>query len=115
MSSMENSSGQAKGHGKSLLRTDSTAGPSANSAVNAGRWIGRGDSFVRFSKRYLMALQNYLLHSEEVFLQLAYELGRQAVAEGIGLLNLLRIHTAAARRCTETDPAKIAAAEAFFM
>lgn len=58
-----------------------------------------------------MGLQNYLLHPEEVFLQLAYELGRQAVAEGIGLLNLFRIHTQAARQ----HPEETAAVETFFM
>jgi signal transduction histidine kinase len=112
---MDKSSGQAKGRGKSSPRTDSIAARSANPTVTAGQWVGRGDSFARFSKRYLMALQNYLLHPEEVFLQLAYDLGRQAVAEGLGLLNLLRIHSAAAQRCTESDAGKIAAAEAFFM
>ena len=108
---MEKSSGQVKGRGKSLPRADSRATPEIR-ALATRRW---GDSFARFSKRYLMALQNYLLHPEEVFLQLAYDLGRQAVAEGLGLLNLLRIHTAAAQRCTENDAAKAAAAEAFFM
>jgi signal transduction histidine kinase len=62
-----------------------------------------------------MALQNYLLHPEEVFLQLAYELGRQAVAEGIGLLNLFRIHSTAAERSCSDDPGKLAAAGKFFM
>ena len=62
-----------------------------------------------------MALQNYLLHPEEVFLQLGYELGRQAVAEGIGILNLFRIHTSSAARSSQGDPQKVAAAETFFM
>ena len=62
-----------------------------------------------------MALQNYLLHPEEVFLQLAYELGRQAVAEGIGILNLFRIHSSAARRLANDDREKVETAEAFFM
>jgi len=62
-----------------------------------------------------MALQNYLLHPEEVFLQLAYDLGRQAVAEGIGILNLFRIHSSAARRLASDDREKAETAEAFFM
>lgn len=69
----------------------------------------------RFSKRYLLALQNYLLHPAEVFLQLGYELGRQAIAEGVGLLNLLRIHSTAAERACGDDPEKLAAAGTFFM
>ena len=69
----------------------------------------------RFGKRYLMALENYLLHPEEVFLQLAYELGRQAVAEGIGILNLFRIHTSAAQQSSQGRPEMIAGAETFFM
>lgn len=114
MASLEKSIGQVKGRRRNL------GGPRAH----RGRFIadtgppsppGRSDPWGRFAKRYVMALRNYLLHPEEVFLQLAYELGRQAVAEGAGLLNLLRIHTAAAQRGCDNDPQKLAAAETFFM
>jgi signal transduction histidine kinase len=114
MSSTEKSIGQAKGRGRALgapvVRARrgalKTARPSSSDS---------SDRFARFSKRYLMALQNYLLHPEEVFLQLAYDLGRQAVAEGIGLLNVLRIHSGAAERTGASDTEKRAAAETFLM
>jgi signal transduction histidine kinase len=115
MSSTEKSMGQAKGRAQAVHRSAPNAERERGGDPIAGRWTGRPDSFARYSKRYLMALQNYLLHPEEVFLQLAYELGRQAVAEGIGLLNLLRMHTAAAERCAATDDEKRGAAETFLM
>lgn len=116
----EQSSGQAKGRSRSApTASDSVAAfvrtrlnPKKRSAATS-RPEAAEDS--RFSKRYVMALQNYLLHPEEVFLQLAYELGRQAVAEGIGILNLFRIHSSGTRRLTRDHPEKAATAEAFFM
>src|SRR5687768_11638160 len=95
MSSLEKSSGQAKGRGRTLTPSRNRAREQDGADLTSRRPQHRDDPSARFSKRYTMALQNYLLHPQEVFLQLAYELGRQAVAEGIGLLNILRIHTAA--------------------
>src|SRR5687767_11334082 len=115
MSSTEQSMGQAKGRARSARGSARNAEREHGREPLAGRWTGQPDPFTRYSKRYLMTLQNYLLHPEEVFLQLAYELGRQAVAEGIGLLNLLRMHTAAVERCGVSDDEKRAAAEAFLM
>jgi signal transduction histidine kinase len=114
MSATEKSMGQAKGHGRPLRqRVFRVRGQAADARAAPG--AGPGDRFARFSKRYLLALQNYLLHPEEVFLQLAYELGRQAVAEGVGLLNLFRIHGTAAERSCRDDPEKLAGAATFFM
>ena len=116
MSATEKSIGEAKGRSRSAPESSAPARePLAANQPVPGNWVGRADPAARFAKRYVMALRNYLLHPEEVFLQLAYELGRQAVAEGIGLLNLFRIHTAAAQKSCEGDPDKLTAAETFFM
>lgn len=105
MSILKQSIGQAKGRAQPLT-----------TIRNRGRERSFTDPFARFSTRYSMALQNYLAQPEEAFLQLAYELGRQAVAEGIGLLNLWRIHNAAAERCGKANGTKKpAATETFFM
>ena len=114
MSATEKSIGQAKGRGRSSLER-ATVSRRAASAARSASPINGSDPLARFSKRYLIALQNYLLHPEEVFLQLAYELGRQAVAEGIGLLNLFRIHNSAAERACRAEPKQFAAAQTFFM
>jgi hypothetical protein len=45
-----------------------------------------------FSRRYRAALLDYLLGSGEAALSRAYELGRTAIDEGIGLLPILRAH-----------------------
>jgi signal transduction histidine kinase len=114
MSSTEKSIGQAKGRGRALGAPVVRARRGALKTARPGS-SDSSDRFARFSKRYLMALQNYLLHPEEVFLQLAYDLGRQAVAEGIGLLNVLRIHSGAAERTGASETEKRAAAETFLM
>src|SRR6185503_13653543 len=114
MASEEKWIGQAKGHSRSA-RPRALESRVRTGVVPPGTPGNRSDPFARFSKRYLMALQNYLLHPEEVFLQLAYELGRQAVAEGIGILNLFRIHTSAVQRLAANDGEKATATESFFM
>ena len=115
MAADEKSIGQAKGRSRSPPRPHQSATAQESPRLHARQRSGDAPELTRFSKRYLMALQNYLLHPEEVFLQLAYELGRQAVAEGVGILNLFRIHTAAAKRLAHDDAPKADAAEAFFM
>lgn len=45
-----------------------------------------------FSRRYRAALLDYLLGSGEAGLLRAYDLGRHAVDEGLGLLPVLRAH-----------------------
>ena len=47
-----------------------------------------------FARRYRAALLDYLLGSDEAGLVRAYELGRAAMREGMGLLEILRIHQA---------------------
>ena len=50
-----------------------------------------------FARRYRAALLDYLLGSDEAGLVRAYELGRAAMREGLGLLELLRIHQGTTR------------------
>jgi hypothetical protein len=65
-----------------------------------GRWSGApdsGDADMRaqtalFSRQYRTALHDYLLGSGEAALLRAYELGRTAIDERIGLLPILRAH-----------------------
>jgi hypothetical protein len=45
-----------------------------------------------FARRYRAALLDYLLGSDEAGLVRAYELGRSAMQEGLGLLEILRVH-----------------------
>src|SRR5256885_1326723 len=114
MSGTEKSIGQAKGRGRSSPERASVGRGAVGTSRSTPPLAG-SDPLARFSKRYLIGLQNYLLHPEEVFLQLAYELGRQAVAESIGLLNLFRIHYSAAERSCRDDPKLFGAAQTFFM
>lgn len=110
----EKSIGQAKGRSRSPPKFIQSLDGTARPRTEARNRSAERPELSRFSKRYAMGLQNYLLHPEEVFLQFAYELGRQAVAEGIGILNLFRIHSAAAQRLTEGN-SKANAANPFFM
>lgn len=50
---------------------------------------------VSFSERYHAALQDYLTAPEELALLGGYDLGRSALTEGIGLLELATIHSSA--------------------
>src|SRR5436190_21950809 len=120
MASGEQSIGQAKGLSRSAPAAADSVAAFVTTRLNARKKSGAGaraqtPETSGFAKRYLMALQNYLLHPEEVFLQLAYELGRQAVAEGIGILNLFHIHSSAVRRSARDHPKRGETAEAFFM
>ncbi len=45
-----------------------------------------------FSNQYVSALQRYLAHQEEAALEQAYELGRKALAEKIGLVEMVSVH-----------------------
>jgi Phosphoserine phosphatase RsbU, N-terminal domain len=45
-----------------------------------------------FARRYRAALLDYLLGSDEAGLVRAYELGRSAMQDGLGLLEILRVH-----------------------
>ena len=51
-----------------------------------------GSQTALLSRRYRAALLDYLLGSGEAALSRAYDLGRTAIDEGIGLLPILRAH-----------------------
>lgn len=74
---------------------------------------------VLFARRYRAALLDYLLGAGEAGLTRAYDLGRTAINEGVGLLHILRTHqkatNAVIRSSANVDEAigKLEAAEAF--
>src|SRR5260370_5383753 len=53
----------------------------------------------RLSAQYAATLHRYLVRQEEAFLQQAYELGRKAIASGLGVLDMARIHQQALASC----------------
>jgi hypothetical protein len=57
---------------------------------------------VLFSRRYRAALLDYLLGSGETGLSRAYDLGRTAIDEGLGLLQILRAHQRAVNSVLES-------------
>ena len=74
-----------------------------------------------FSRRYRAALLDYLLGSGEEGLQRAYELGRVAIDEDFGLLQILRAHQRAVDAVLQSAPnmneslKRMKAAETFLM
>jgi hypothetical protein len=74
-----------------------------------------------FSRRYRAALLDYLLGNGETGLQNAYELGRAAIDEDFGLLQILRAHQRAVNSVLQSAPTinesikRMKAAEAFLM
>lgn len=52
---------------------------------------------MQFARRYRAALLDYLLGSDEAGLVRAYDLGRVAMGEGLGLLEIVRTHHAMTR------------------
>lgn len=74
----------------------------------------------QLSRRYAAALHRYQTREEEAQLQRAYDLGRNAVAQGVGLLEMARIHEQAltrslSRTTSPTASAKVQRlAETFF-
>jgi hypothetical protein len=74
-----------------------------------------------FSRRYRAALLDYLLGSGEGGLARAYDLGRTAIDEGVGLLPILRAHREAVDAVLQSTLTvndslrKLAAAEDFLM
>ena len=69
------------------------------------------DIFPDLSNEYREALREYLSGGGEVSLHKAYEIGRQALASGTGLLGLVNMHqaaTAALAHAIPPDPAAIA-------
>jgi len=55
-----------------------------------------------FSRRYRAALLDYLLGNGETGLSTAYDLGRSAIDEDLGLLQILRAHQRAVYGVLET-------------
>ena len=55
-----------------------------------------------FSRRYRAALLDYLLGSGETGLARAYDLGRTAIDDGLGLLQILRAHERAVNAVLES-------------
>jgi hypothetical protein len=74
-----------------------------------------------FSRRYRAALLDYLLGNGEAGLQTAYELGRTAIDEDFGLLQILRAHQRAVEGLLQSAPTvheshkRMKAAETFLM
>ena len=60
----------------------------------------------RLSREYAGALGRHLLRPQERLLQQAYELGRQAIARGLGVLDIARIHQQALVACIAPDRAR---------
>jgi PAS domain S-box-containing protein len=78
-------------------------------------------SLHELSELYAAALQNYLLTEGEEALHLAYELGRRAIAEGLGILDMIRIHQHASfaallpTMALGLNPRSLQAVESFLM
>ena len=74
-----------------------------------------------FARRYRAALLDYLLGNGEAGLQNAYELGRTAIEEDFGLLQILRAHQRAVDGVLQSAPSmteslkRMKAAETFLM
>jgi len=73
------------------------------------------------SRQYAATLRRYLVRQQEAFLQQAYEIGRKAIASGLGVLDMARIHQQALASClaragsAEKTTGALKAAETFFM
>lgn len=73
------------------------------------------------SQKYLAALQQYLARQEEAALQQAYELAREVMARGKGVMEMARLHQEAMRAVPAaslspaTHPWAMAATETFFL
>jgi hypothetical protein len=80
-----------------------------------------GTQAALFARRYRAALLDYLLGSGETGLSRAYDLGRTAIDQGVGLLQILRAHQKAVDAVLESSHTaannlrSLKAAEAFLM
>jgi hypothetical protein len=76
---------------------------------------------VFFSRRYRAALLDYLLGNGETALVRAYDLGRRALEDGLGLMQVLRAHQRAVDAVLESTHtvkeslSRLKAAEVFLM
>src|ERR1043166_477906 len=75
----------------------------------------------RLARQYAAALHGYLALQQETVLQQAYELGRKAIARGLGVLDMARVHQQALTACllpplSATEKTRVLkVAETFFM
>jgi len=75
----------------------------------------------RLARRYAATLRKYLKDEREAVLEQAYELGRTAIAQGMGVLELARIHQEALRQLLQSPAAQknhgrvLQAAETFLL
>ena len=75
----------------------------------------------RLAREYADTLQGYLTLQQETVLQQAYELGRKAIARGLGVLDMARVHQQALTACllpplsAHEKARALKAAETFFM
>jgi signal transduction histidine kinase len=75
----------------------------------------------KLSQQYAAALRGYLALRQETLLQQGYELGRSAVAHGLGVLDMACVHQRALASClvpplsSEEKARVLAAAESFFL
>jgi two-component system, NarL family, sensor histidine kinase UhpB len=76
---------------------------------------------ILFSRRYRAALLDYLLGAGEAGLTRAYELGRRAAEDGVGLLPILQAHQRAINSVLSSTPSvtdalgRLQAAEMFLL
>src|ERR1043166_6554744 len=63
------------------------------------------DQLDGFGERYVSALGTFLRVRDEAALSCAYELGREAVAEGLGVLDMAVLHPAAVGIIVVSAPA----------
>ena len=54
--------------------------------------VAMNEPLSELSERYVFALRSYLATEGEAALHAAYELGRRAVGEGLGVLGMAKIH-----------------------
>src|SRR5712671_5850928 len=85
-------------------------------------WGGDMNSHLhRLARRYAATLRKYLKNEREAVLEQAYELGGTAIAQGMGVLELARIHQEALRQLLQSPAAQknhgrvLQAAETFLL
>jgi signal transduction histidine kinase len=75
----------------------------------------------KLARQYTRVLKSYLQQAQEVILHQAYEIGRQAIARDLGVLDIAKMHQAALRTLrlsvcpTHPRDCAFATAETFFM
>jgi len=78
-------------------------------------------NLAKLSRQYLAVLRNYIAREQEASLQRAYELGRKAIADGLGVWDVAKLHQGALAALLlpaltlEARARTIRAAETFFL